>query len=140
MRDLFSNPKFYVTVIVVLVIVIAMLVWRPFNNKPTYYAVYLTSGDMYFGQLSFFPSLKMHNAYLLRVDTQNKQNPYSLSGFSDAFWKPEGTLYFNRSMVLWIAPVSGNSPVVQAIMNPQSVSQQPSIVPAATSTGTAPAN
>ncbi len=137
MRDLFSNPKFYVVVILALVVVIALLVWNPFNHKPNYYAVYLTSGDIYFGQLSFFPSLKMHDAYLLRVDTQNQQNPYSLSSFSNAFWKPEGTLYFNRSMVLWIAPVASDSPVVQAITNPQSVPQQPSNIPAATSTAPA---
>ncbi len=137
MRDLFSSPKFYVTVIVALVVVIALLAWRQFAAKPTYYAVYMTSGDIYFGQLSFFPSLKMNDAYLLQVDTKNTQNPYSLSNFANAFWKPQGMIYFNRSMVLWIAPVASDSPVVQAITNPQSVQSQPSGVqsaPTATST------
>ncbi|MCL5006905.1 MAG: hypothetical protein M1153_02065 [Patescibacteria group bacterium] len=124
MRDLFNNPKFYVTVIVILVVVVAFLAWHQFAGKTTYYAVYLSSGDIYFGQLSFFPSLTMTNAYLLQVNSQNQQNPYSLSSFSNAFWKPAGRIDLNRSRVLWIAPLASDSPVAQAIVNPQAFQQQ----------------
>jgi hypothetical protein len=141
MRELFSSPKFYVTVIVLLVVIIAALAWYQFGSRPTYYAVYLTSGDIYFGQLSFFPSLRMNDAYLLQVNTQNQQNPYSLSAFGAAFWKPAGEVYFNRSRVLWIAPLASDSPVAQAITNPSAFSQSqqaPQVTPQP-ATSTAPA-
>lgn len=133
-----DNRNFYVGIIVVLAAIIGLLAWLQFGNKNNYYAVYLTSGDLYFGRLETFPTFSMDNAYLLQVDPKNTQNPYSLSSFSNAFWKPEGSIEFNRSNVLWMAKISAASPLSSLIANPSSANALPQApaLPSSASTST----
>ena len=95
----------YLAVILVLVAAIIMLVLQfksviPWAKK-IHYGVYLTSGDIYFGELVRFPSLAIKDAYLL----VRKGDGIEPALFSDAFWKPTGLVRLNYRNVIWIAPM-----------------------------------
>jgi hypothetical protein len=149
-KPMFQNRKF--TFFLLLVVVLVLLgggVWIGVSMagpKPAagaapsgYIAVYMTTGDIYFGKPSWFPSLVLRNSlYLQRSVDQSGKTQLGLSSFTDAFWRPVGDIHINSNQVLFWAPVREDSQIVQAIENPGSLTGQPSspaqgAVPAATS-------
>ena len=82
------------------------------NKKPTYYAVFLNNGLIYFGKLSFGSKLKLDDAVFFQVDSNNN---VSLQYFKDAFWQPKGPIYLNPNAVLFIAPLSDKSQLIDFI-------------------------
>lgn len=95
----------YSAVILVLVAAIIMLALQFKSDMPwakkIHYGVYLTSGDIYFGELVRFPSLAIKDAYLL----VRKGEGIEPASFRDAFWKPTGLVQLNYRNVIWIAPM-----------------------------------
>ncbi len=85
--------------------------------KRNYYAVFLINGNIYFGKLSTFPKLKLDDALFLQFD-QNGQVS-GVGRFKDVFWQPKGTIYLNRDSILFIAPLSESSPLVNIIEGKQ---------------------
>ncbi len=101
--------------------------------KKNYYAVFLNNGAIYFGKLSTFPRLKLDEAVFLQLD-QNGQVS-GVSRFKDAFWGPKGPIYLNRDSILFIAPLSETSPLVNFIEGRQvTPSPQPPAQPNQTTT------
>ncbi len=86
-----------------------------------YVAVYLSTGDIYYGKLSYFPTLKLINPWFIQK-TQDGQ--LALSRFSDAVWKPESEIVIARDKVVFIAKLDKTSPVIDAIDGKQSAVQQ----------------
>jgi hypothetical protein len=82
------------------------------KQKKNYYAVYLNNGSAYFGKLSSFPKLKLSDAVFIQVDSQGD---VSLQRFKDVLWGPKGSIYLNRSSILFIAPIDENSPLINFI-------------------------
>lgn len=117
-----ETKTIYKGVIIALLIIIGFFAWREMNDRGKYYAVYLTSGDVYFGKLRFFPSLVMKDAYFLQAE---ESGGYVLSHFSDALWEPQGTIEFNRDTVLWIAELSEASKAATFIKQGGVSAQQP---------------
>jgi len=99
---------------VLLVVVLALLFSRfqIFQTQPRYAAVYLTTGDIYFGKLERFPSFQLSDAWFLGQDPQGGT---SLQKFADAVWQPAGTIHLSRDQIVFWAPLDPVSPVVQAI-------------------------
>jgi len=93
------------------------------KHKKNYYAVFLNNGAIYFGKLSTFPKLKLTDAIFIQIDNQGNA---SIQRFKDAFWMPKGEIYLNKYSVLFIAPISENSPLINFIEGKQSSIQQPS--------------
>jgi hypothetical protein len=87
----------------VLFLVLVVLLVRQYASSPKsdYYAVYLRTGDLYFGELSRFPYFTLRNVHLFRVNSQNPQEPVSVQKFKDVFWGPEDYIKINRSDVVW---------------------------------------
>jgi hypothetical protein len=75
------------------------------ESDEAYYAVYLESGDVYFGHLSYFPRLTLRDVHFLSGDGER----ITMSNFKDAAWGPEDRLYLNYEKVLWIAKVRSDS-------------------------------
>ncbi|MFH1188789.1 MAG: hypothetical protein V1652_03025 [bacterium] len=115
MKNFFESKTVYKGIILALLIIVGFFIWREVNSQERYYAVYLTSGDVYFGKLHFFPSLIMNDAYFLQADSTYEEGGYVLSRFSNALWQPEGTIKFNRDHVLWIAELKQDSKAVAFI-------------------------
>ena len=88
-----------------------------------YSAVYMISGDIYFGKLHSFPKPYLTDAlYVTRSTGQNNQPQLGLATFKSAFWSPVGEIYFNPSQVLFTASLRNDSQIVTAIQNPSSLS------------------
>jgi len=90
------------------------------KQKKSYHAVYLNNGAIYFGKLSTFPRFKLNDAVFIQLDNQGNA---SLQRFKDAFWGPEGSIYLNRSAILFIAPIAENSPLINFIEGKQQIFQ-----------------
>jgi hypothetical protein len=79
--------------------------------KP-YMAVYLTTGDIYFGKVSNFPCIKISDAWFLQ---RSEDGNLGLQKFSDAVWLPTGEIKISRDQVVFTAKLSKDSPIIQAI-------------------------
>lgn len=153
-----KNKKLFIVLfVVVLVVLIGLGVWigvaivgsRTANPAAPsgYTAVYMTSGDIYFGKLHWFPKPYLTDAlYVTRSTGQNGQTQLGLAAFTSSFWSPVGDIYFNPSQVLFTASLRNDSQIIAAIQNPallsgagsQSSSTQPGAAAAPTVNPSAP--
>lgn len=114
-----------------IIIIIAAAVWAGFviasmrsgGSNPTgasqYSAVYLVSGDVYFGKLSWFPSPHMTNVWFLeRNQDQSGQTQLAIAPMKSVFWGPSDEVNFNPQEILFWTRLTNGSQVVQSIENP----------------------
>lgn len=87
--------------------------------KP-YMAVYLTTGDIYFGKTSVFPRVKIQEPWFLQ---RNEEGGLSLEKFSDAIWAPENGMKISKGQIVFMSKLSESSPIIAAIEG-RGVSQQ----------------
>ncbi len=118
--------KVLLTVVIVLVLVlVGVVVWQTWLSGPSYYAVYMRTGDLYFGQLSQFPSFGLSHVYMLQVNSQKSQNPVSVQKFANVFWGPEDHINLNHNEVVWYTKLTPDSQLVKLITaNPDLVPSQ----------------
>lgn len=102
-------------VLVLLLALVGVVAWREWFTESPFYAVYLRTGDLYFGKLTRFPSFGLTQVYLLQVNRENQQNPLSIQRFRDVFWGPEDTLTINRDDVVWFTKLRSDSQLAQLI-------------------------
>jgi len=122
-----SNKILFVGLIAVIIILVGILAWQKIKISRPYYAVYLTTGDLYFGEVSRFPFLTLSNAWLIQRDPSSQTGELKLTEFKNAFWSPAGTMRLSKYNIVWIAKLSKDSPVVKYI-------QQGNQLPVSTST------
>lgn len=116
-----------IAVLVVVGIWVGSIIGGSKGEGPSgYTAVFLTSGDIYFGKLSWFPWPKLTSAWFIQrgVDEQNRPQ-LAIAPFNSVFWGPVGDIYLNPKEVLFWAPVKASSQVAKAIDNPSSVQAPP---------------
>ncbi len=115
---------FLVVLVILLVGVLSYLVFFK-NEGGNFYAVYLRTGDLYFGKLVKFPYFGLKQVYLFQVNPQNQQSPLSVQKFSNIFWGPEDFIKINKENVVWLAKLNKDGQLYQLIKNnPQLVPQQ----------------
>lgn len=130
-----------VLLIVVIVLVVALagtLIWQNWLGKPSYYAVYLKTGDLYFGQLSRFPSFGLSRIYILQVNSQDSQNPVNIQKFSNIFWGPEDFMKINREEVVWYVKLKSDSQLISLIEANPNLAPSPANLPASNANPIAP--
>jgi len=121
--------KILLWVVLVLVAILAiLLIWQVFFATPSFYAVYMKTGDLYFGRLVKFPSFELSQVYTIQV-TQDAQNPVRIQKFADAFWGPGDSLKLNKDEVVWYTKLDSRSQLSQLLetnpdLTPQQVPQQ----------------
>lgn len=132
-------------VLVLVVVLIVLVAWQFFFSSSPFYAVYMKTGDVYFGKLQRFPSFGLTDVYTLAVNQQNAQNPVSVQKFSNVFWGPSDFLKLNQDEVVWYTELRSDSQLLQLITsNPNLVPQQqaqtpsPSQTPSSSQTPSAP--
>lgn len=119
-----KNKLFLINIILLIIVIFLLVYVFVFNKnvnshlKQSYYAVYLQTGDMYFGKLSRFPKLILSDVWYLQKD----QNGFSLAKFTNTVFNPQDKLEINRDKVIWIAKLQEESGIVKYI---QTASQQP---------------
>ena len=103
-----------VIIIVVLLLTIGFLLNKQYNwvgeNKNV--AVYLSTGELYFGQKTGLTGFKLKNAWLLNKGEDGK---YSLQEFSQAAWKPVGTLHIVKDKIVFWTNVDEDSDITKLI-------------------------
>ncbi len=108
--------KILLVLVILLVVVLAGLIgWQRWGLQPSYWAVYLRTGDLYFGKLMNFPSFGLTNVYTLQVNQQNTQNPVSIQKFANIFWGPQDFLKINRSEVVWMTKLNPTGQLSQLL-------------------------
>ncbi len=100
--------------VVVVLIVGAWVVWKTFIAPPTFYAVQLSTGEMYFGQLTHFP-YGLKDVYLL-TQTGNKDQPISVQKFTNSLIGPEDYLQLNKSDVVWMTRLDNKGQLAQVLL------------------------
>jgi len=99
------------------VVIFSFFLFFSFSSN-SYYAVYTTNGDIYFGKLSYFPRLSLSDVYLLQIPkTAEKISPPVLLHFSDAVWGPEDKIYLNEENIVWKAKVSDKNKLFSLLIN-----------------------
>ena len=143
------GKKIIISVLVLLVVLIIAGIWigmwftsqlqpvSPSGASP-YTAVYMTTGDIYFGKYNRFPKPHMTDVWFLqRTTDQSNQQKFGIVPFANAFWGPVDTVNFNENQILFWANLRNDSQIVKVLENP-SAAQQGGVIPAGQTPGTAP--
>jgi len=118
--------KILLAVVVILLLALAVVIyWQRVGFKKSYWAVYLNTGDLYFGELNRFPKLSLSNVWLIQRNPADSQNPLSLAKFEQAFWGPEDKIYLNEKNIVWKAKLKENSQILQSIKSSPAAQAQP---------------
>lgn len=131
-----NKDKFIKIALIVAIILLMILVYLSFIDKTRatknpYYAVYLKTGDMYFGKLSRFPKLILSDVWFLQASLE-EQGGVDLIKYSNAIFGPEDKIEINQENVVWISKLRDDSQVVISIQQNQGAalqSTQPQVVP-----------
>ncbi|MGD1003601.1 MAG: hypothetical protein ABR884_03460 [Minisyncoccia bacterium] len=90
-----------------------------------YSAVYLTTGDIYFGVLDWSPSPHIEDPWFLQRSTDAQgQSTVGVYPFSQAAWGPSDVIYFNAQDIVFWTRLSSTSSVAQLMANPAAAAQQ----------------
>jgi len=125
-----NKDKFYKISLIIAMILLCALIYISYGNKVSrienpYYAVYLRSGDMYFGKLSRFPKLILSDVWYLQVNTQeNQQTGFNLAKFTNMVFGPKDKMEINKENVVWISKLSNDSQVVNFILQSKNTALQ----------------
>ena len=106
-------------IIVLLIVGCCFIYWQNGGFEKSYWAVYLDSGDLYFGKLSEFPQLSLTDVWFLQSNAGNEENPFSVEKLTNVFWGPQDKLYLNQENVIWRVELKDDSQIVQFIKSNQ---------------------
>lgn len=120
-------------VVIIIVLLVGVGVWvgvaliSGSASQPAlspYSAVYLSTGDIYFGKLSMDPTPHMSDAWFLQRGTDSKGNPtVGVYPFSQVAWGPAGDINFNSQQIIFWSRLSATSSIAQLIANPAEAQQ-----------------
>jgi hypothetical protein len=128
-----SRKSLIIFIIAVLVLVV-LGVWIGMNLSKSgnsgYSAVYLATGDVYFGKLSWFPTPHISGAWYLQrgVDAQNRPTA-AVVPMKNVAWKPSDTIYFSEKQIVMWTKLASDSDLAKAMVNPESVNQGQNQIP-----------
>ena len=125
-----NKDKFFKIALIVAIILLMILVYISFIDKTKaiknpYYAVYLQTGDMYFGKLSRFPKLTLSDVWFLQRSIDEEQGGFDLIKFSNAMFGPKDKMEINKENVVWISKLRDESDVVKFIQAVPQPAPQP---------------
>lgn len=116
---MFKNKLLLINIILLVIIALLAIYVFVFNKninfeiKKPYYAVYLQTGDLYFGHLcKFFSKYTLTNIYLLQRDQKGE---FSLQKFEQSAYQPEDKMILNKENIVWISKLRDESDVVKYI-------------------------
>ena len=136
-------PKILIIVIIVVIAIffigVGILVGKHVDNNSMaensaslspYSAVYLSTGDIYFGILDWSPSPHIENPWFLQRSTNAAgQATVGVYPFNQVAWGPSNSIYFNSQDIVFWTRLSSTSSVAQAMTNPSAGVIQENIPP-----------
>ncbi len=135
-------------IVIIVVLLVAVGVWAGvamIANRSQqaalspYSAVYLSTGDIYFGTLSWSPTPHMTDAWFLQRGTNASGTvTVGVYPFSQVAWGPSNSVSFNSSQIIFWTRLTATSSIAQLIANPAAATaQQQSAAGAQVSSGSA---
>jgi hypothetical protein len=116
----------FILIVIVIIILagwLALTLMRSNESGPSAYsAVYLSTGDIYFGKLSWFPRPHLKEVWYLQrgVDQQN-QPQLGIAQFKNAFWGPMDEIYLNPKEIIFWTSLRKDSQLAKAFANPAGI-------------------
>lgn len=112
-----------ISVIVVVLVLAAMGAYKLYKfrhpaDASEYSAVYLKSGDIYFGKLDWLPWPRIKNPWILQ---KTQDGGVNVVPFASVFWSPVDMIYLNPKEVTFWTYLKSDSNIVKALRNPASV-------------------
>lgn len=134
-------------IVIILLIVAGVLIGMSLSGDKgdaavsKYSAVYLDTGDIYFGEFSRYPHPTLTNVwYVQRNVDENNQPQVGIAPFRGAFWGPDDEVRINEDSIVMVTRLRGDSEVVKVLDDPAAAAAAPSgAAPATGVTSTAPA-
>lgn len=102
----------WVVIVFALIIAAGAVAWALGIFSPSYYAVYMTTGDLYFGKLMPF-SHTLTDVWYLQRDAQGQA--LNLVDFTKTAWGSGGDLNLNAQHVVWRSKLAPSSPIINAL-------------------------
>ncbi len=100
-----------------------ILYWQKVGFERPYYAVYLNTGDLYFGRLGYFSKSSLSDVYYLQRNPEDSRNPLSVLKLENSFWGSEDKIYINSDAVVWKTKLRKDGELLNYIKNPQAFRQ-----------------
>lgn len=116
-----SKGWVWTLIVVAIVVVIAAVLWIVGVFSSSYYAVYLNTGDLYFGSLSPVSST-LTNVWYIQKDAQNQS--LALADFSKVVWGSSGNLELNQDNVVWMTQLASDSKIIPVLKGESAMTQQ----------------
>jgi hypothetical protein len=70
-KDLINKVSFFLLIVLIGVLIYLILGNLKKASEDNYYAVYLRTGDLYFGKISWFPKFSLTDVWFLQRATDN---------------------------------------------------------------------
>lgn len=114
MQKLTKGQVIFAVVVVVVAIVAALVAVKIVTaaKNPKYVAVYLETGEIYFGKMNWFPAPRLSNVMFFQ---QREGQGLALDRFTNAVWQPQEPLRISRDEIVFWTYLKPESPIVQAI-------------------------
>src|SRR3989344_952558 len=106
-----------IVIIVVVVAAAAFLLARKANSNSPYSVVYLSTGEVYVGELVTFPDFELKNGYILQVAKDEKdpaKSNFQLNPVNQALWAPS-SMHFIRDNVVFYGRLAPGSKIAETI-------------------------
>ncbi len=124
------NKILLVLVVILSIALGIILYWQKVGFERPYYAVYLNTGDLYFGRFSYFSKSFLSDVYYFQRNPEDSQNPLSVLKLENSFWGPEDKIYINSDAIVWKTKLRKDGELLNYIKNPQTFRQFQSPQPA----------
>jgi len=112
-----SKKNIVIAVIVILVVAGVGLYFNKTKGESGYSVVYMTTGEVYVGNLRLFPELELTNAYILQVVKDEKdpaKNNFQLNPVNQALWAPE-SMHLIKDNVAFYGTLLSDSKIAQTL-------------------------
>jgi len=108
-----SKTNIFILILSVIILLTSVYLFYLSKSIDSYYAVYLKTGDLYFGHLSTFPSFKMTDVYYIQKNETD--NTLGLQKFTDSVFAPENQIILSRDNIVWTTKLREDSQIIKAI-------------------------
>jgi hypothetical protein len=118
-RNIVIGVLLFLLVIFFLAVWLGILIGQSLRESP-YSAVYLATGDVYFGRLTWFPQPKLTDVwYLERVaDAATGRQELAIFPLAGAFWKPKNEINLNPKQIVFWTRLEAGSDLSELLQNP----------------------
>lgn len=119
-----KDKSFKIALIIAIILLIILIYFSYIDKtkaiKNPYYAVYLKTGDMYFGTISRFPKFVLSEVWFLQGNS-GELSDYNLHRFQEVIFGPVDKMEINKDNIVWISKLRDDSKIVSVIQQSQGI-------------------